>query len=53
MCGKKKTLGELNEAYFWYQKAASIDPTFRNCLLKKHATSCHIKLEQYLEGQHS
>jgi tetratricopeptide (TPR) repeat protein len=47
------TLGELGEAHKWYDKAAKIDPSFKNSLLKKHATSCHIKLESYLEEQHS
>ncbi|CAF0907060.1 unnamed protein product [Brachionus calyciflorus] len=46
------TLGDLNSAYEWYDKAVRLDSEFRQALLKKYAVMCHIKLEEYLEDQH-
>lgn len=46
------TLGELSSSFYWYDRAAALNPNFLKAILKKHAVSCHLKLENYLEKQH-
>jgi hypothetical protein len=45
-------LGELNLAYKWFEKTENLEPNMNNANLKKYATACHVKLEQFLEEQH-
>ena len=47
------TLGELNASYQWYDRSATLNSNFLKATLKKHAVSCHSKLEKYLEKQHT
>ncbi len=48
-----QTLGKLNESYAWFNRALNLDPQFKQAELKKCAVACHIKLQMYLEEQHS
>jgi hypothetical protein len=48
-----KTLNELELGLKWFERSGALDKYNQETKQKKHALACHLKLERFLEDQHT